>query len=204
MIRADGEIEAKVLRRFEGRSAGERGTLRHLSGARGCAPRCARVLKFMLLGVASVAVMPPGVAAKRAVADPYAPLRLYQGAWTVHSDGQAKPDRLVDDCARAGRFFACQQTVNDKRGPLVIFIPQSAGRYDTQVVLPNGAALGPPGTLMISGHHWIYLTAPDAKGVRYRTTNDFLGRDRIRFVVAQCRKAGRWVVTLSGIEDRMP
>jgi hypothetical protein len=158
-----------------------------------------------LLAICAVCVtmVAAGASGGTVAADPYAPLRLYEGAWKVIPEDKSKPSQLVDECARAGRFFACQQTVNDKPGPLVIFIPESAGRYHTQVVLPNGTALGPPGTLTISGDHWVYLTKPDAKGIRYRTTNDFRGRDRIRFAVAQSRDGKRWTVTLSGVEERV-
>src|SRR5487761_2215768 len=124
----------------------------------------------------------------RAATDPCAPLRLYEGAWQVTRAKPAdkKPDRLANDCAQVGRYFACQQTVNGKPGALVVFIPDSvAGQYHNQVVLPDGAALGPPGTLLIAGEHWTYLGQPDPKGVRYRTTNVFHGRDHIHFEVAQ-------------------
>ncbi len=137
--------------------------------------------------------------------DVYAPLRLYEGAWQVTQTTPAlkKPDRLSNDCAQIGRYFACQQTVNGKPGPLVVFIPDSPpGHYHTQIVLPNGAALGPPGALTIAGEHWTYLGAPDAKGVRYRTINVFNGRDRIYFVSARSPDGKTWTVTMAGNEMR--
>ena len=93
---------------------------------------------FVTTGVASATATTSG---------PYAPLSLYEGNWKVMPDGQSKADRVHDQCARVGGFFACQQTVNSKPGPLLIFVASAAGRYRTQVVLQDGAALGAPGTL---------------------------------------------------------
>ena len=141
----------------------------------------------------------------RAATDPCAPLRLYEGAWQVTQATPAdkKPDRLANDCAQVGRYFACQQTVNGKPGPLVVFIPDAVpGHYHTQVVLPDGAALGPPGTLTIVGNHWTYLGEPGAKGVRYRTVNVFSGRDRIHFESARSTDGKTWTVTMAGDETR--
>ena len=140
--------------------------------------------------------------------DVYAPLRLYEGAWQVTQTTPVpkkprKPDRVINDCAQIGRYFACQQTVNGKHGPLVVFIPDSPpGHYHTQIVLPNGAALGPPGTLTIAGEHWTYLGTPDAKGVRYRTINVFNGRNRIHFISARSADGKSWTVTMAGNERR--
>ena len=160
----------------------------------------ARSLRAACVACVSMAVGSASAGAVRS--DPYVPLRLYEGAWTVMTAGKSKPDRLVDACARVGRFFACQQTVNGKPGPLVIFIPTSPGRYHTQVVQADGTALGPPGRLSISGAHWVYLSGPDSKGIRYRTTNDFEGPKRIRFAVAHSSDGKRWTVGLSGVEVR--
>ena len=137
--------------------------------------------------------------------DVYAPLRLYEGAWQVTQTTPApkKPDQLINDCAKIGRSFACQQAVNGKPGPLVVFIPDfPPGHYHTQIVLPGGAALGPPGTLTSAGEHWTYLGTPDAKGVRYRTINVFSGRDRIHFVTARSPDGKTWTVTMAGNEMR--
>ena len=140
--------------------------------------------------------------------DVYAPLRLYEGAWQVTQTTPAPkkprtPDRLINDCAQIGRYFACQQTVNGKPGPLVVFIPDvPPGHYHTQIVLPDGVALGPPGTLTIAGDHWTYLGKPDAKGVRYRTINVFSGRDHIHFVSARSPDGKTWTMTMAGNEMR--
>lgn len=158
---------------------------------------------LVIAGAAGVTIAGPRAFGGPAPVNPYVPLQRYEGAWRVMPDGKTKPDRLVNDCARVGRFFACQQTVNGKPGPLLIFIPDSAGHYHTQVVRGDGAALGPPGTLTLSDDHWVYLSKPDSKGVRYRTVNDFQGPDRIHFVVAHSSDGKRWVVTLSGVEERV-
>ena len=153
--------------------------------------------------IAATALM--GMTRAQGAADPYAPLRLYEGAWQVTQTTPAgrKPDRLVNDCARIGRYFACQQTVNGKPGALVVFIPDTVpGHYHTQIVLPDGAALGPAGTLTIIGDHWTYLGEPDAKGVRYRTINVFSGRDRIHFESARSTDGKTWTVTMAGGETR--
>ena len=138
--------------------------------------------------------------------DAYAPLRLYEGTWQVRQTSAPagkKPDRLVNDCAQIGRYFACQQTVNGKPGALVVFIPAAMqGHYHTQDVLPDGTALGPPGTLTIAGERWTYLSEPDAKGARYRTVNIFSGRDRIHFESTRSTDGKTWTVTMAGEETR--
>lgn len=158
----------------------------------------------LLIGLISSATIATASAAD--TVDAYAPLRLYQGAWQVTSTpapAGKKPDRLVNDCAQVGRYFACQQTVNGKPGALVVFIPDAMqGHYHTQDVLPDGAAHGPPGTLTIAGDHWTYLGQPNAKGVRYRIINVFSGRDRIHFEVARSTDGKTWTVTMAGDETR--
>lgn len=158
---------------------------------------------LVIAGVIGATIAGPRAFGGPAAVNPYVPLQRYEGTWRVMPDGKSKPDRLVNDCARVGRFFACQQTVNGKPGPLLIFIPDSAGHYYTQAVRGDGAAVGPPGRLNISGDHWVYLSKADSKGVRYRTINDFQGSDRVHFVVAHSTDGKSWVVTLSGIEERV-
>lgn len=153
--------------------------------------------------IAATALM--GMTRAQGAADPYAPLWLYEGAWQVAQTTPAgrKPDRLVNDCARIGRYFACQQTVNGKPGALVVIIPDTVpDHYHTQIVLPDGAALGPAGTLTLAGDHWTYLGEPDAKGVRYRTINVFSGHDHIHFESARSTDGKTWTVTMAGDETR--
>ena len=153
--------------------------------------------------IAATALM--GMTRAQGAADPYAPLWLYEGAWQVAQTTPAgrKPDRLVNDCARIGRYFACQQTVNGKPSALVVFIPDTVpGHYHTQIVLPDGAASGPSGMLTITGNRWIYLGQPGAKGVRYRTINVFSGHDHIHFESARSTDGKTWTVTMAGDETR--
>lgn len=164
--------------------------------------RCAIARSLRAAAVVCISLAVASAIAGVATVDPYVPLRLYEGAWNVMPKGTSTPVRLLDTCARVGRFFACQQTVNGKPGALLIFIPASPGRYHTQVVQADGAALGQPGSLSISGDHWVYLSGPDSKGIRYRTTNEFEGPDRIRYAVAHSSDGKRWIVTLAGVEKR--
>ena len=114
-----------------------------------------------------------------------------------------KSDQLINDCARIGHYFACQQTLNGKRGLLVVFIPDGGpGHYHTQVVLSDGNALGPLSTLAIAGDRWTYLSAPDAKDVRYRTINIFSGRNHIPFETARSTDGKTWTVTMAGHETK--
>ena len=153
--------------------------------------------------IAATALM--GMTRAQGAADPYAPLRLYEGTWQVTQTTPAgrKSDRLVNDCARIGRNFACQQTVNGKPGALLVFIPDTMpGHYRNQIVLPDGTASGSSGTLTITGNRWIYLGQPGAKGVRYRTINVFSGHDHIHFESARSTDGKTWTVTMAGDETR--
>ncbi|GJG86530.1 hypothetical protein tb265_17110 [Gemmatimonadetes bacterium T265] len=145
----------------------------------------------------------PPAARRPVVQDPYAPLRLYDGAWRVRrADGGV--DRLVNRCARVGRYFTCEQTANDTVRALVTFIPaDTAGRYATQAVLPNGAAVG-RGALVIDGARWTYDSRDSTGGrtTHYRTVNVFTGRDRIHFEVARSDDGVHWTTTLAGDEER--
>ena len=163
---------------------------------------CAIARSLQAAGVVCMSLVVVSAIASETAVDPYVPLRLYEGAWNVTPKGKSPPVRLLNTCARVGRFFACQQTVNGKPGALLIFSPASPGRYHTQVVQADGAALGQPGSLSVSGNHWVYLSGPDSKGIRYRTTNNFEGPDRIRFAVAHSSHGKRWIVTLAGVEER--
>ena len=93
--------------------------------------------------------------------------------------------------------------MNGKPGALVVFIPEAlSSSYHTQIVMPDGAALGPPGALTIEGARWTYLGKPDTKGVRYRTINIFMDRNHIHFVTARSPDGRTWTVTMAGDEMR--
>ncbi len=139
--------------------------------------------------------------------DPYAPLRLYDGGWTIsmhNPSGKTTTDALVNECHLFGHYYACQQTVNGKVGALVVFVPTGApGQYYTQNVLPAGQATG-RGDLTIEGAHWTYMGHDDENGKTtwYRTTNEFTGNDRIHFESATSTDDKTWTVTMSGDEVR--
>ena len=140
--------------------------------------------------------------------DPYTPLRLYDGRWTLTmrdgTTGKTTTDTLVNACSLLKPYFVCQQTVNGKVGALVVFIPaETAGHYYTQNVLPEGWAAG-RGELTIEGTRWTYLGKNEENGETtwYRTTNDFTGTDRIHFESTQSTDNQKWSVTRSGDEVR--
>jgi hypothetical protein len=144
-----------------------------------------------------------------APADPaYAPLWPYQGTWEVTRAGAAAGEKsyeLVIQCALVGKYFACQQTVNGKTGGLLVIIPTGQpGRYNTQTIMPEGRATGRD-DLEISGTQWIFRSRRQEGGktTQYRTINNFVGKDHIRFEQAQSTDGKEWTVTNSGEERRM-
>lgn len=140
-------------------------------------------------------------------ADAYAPLRLYQGTWRVksgHGADAGKVTVLVNECARIGQFFGCQQTVDGKAEALILFLPYGKpGHYYTQAVTAEGRAMG-RGELEIAGSRWTYLSKSvnDGKQTWYRTTNEFSGEDRIHYEQAESSDGVKWVVKGSGDEER--
>lgn len=154
------------------------------------------LVKPFLLGIALLTRL-------LAASDPYAALWLYNGTWQITRRDNAKPDKLVNDCALVGRFFACQQTVNGAVGALLIFIPvpDRPGHYYTQTVLPEGRATG-RGDLEIEGNRWTYRSTWDQGGrtIYYRTTNVFSGRNHIHFEQAESTDNKEWSVKNSGDE----
>lgn len=138
-------------------------------------------------------------------ADPYLPLSLYSGSWQITRKDQA-PDKLTNQCAKVGRFFTCEQTVNGVAGNLLIFIPvpDKPGRYYTQNVRPEGRASA-RGDLEIQGDHWIFRTTWDQGGstIYYRTTNIFTGRNKIQYEQAESTDNKNWTVKNSGEETRL-
>ncbi len=139
----------------------------------------------------------------------YAPLWLYNGTWQVAKEdlaAGAKPDTLLNQCARVGSFFTCQQTVNGTAGALLIFIPsKTAGQYYTQSVTPDGRAQG-RGDLTISGDKWVYSSSWNQGGGKttyYRTTNTFTGKTKIRYEQQESADNKEWKTTGSGNETRV-
>jgi hypothetical protein len=137
----------------------------------------------------------------------YRPLWLYYGSWTATKQtlsGPSTSQTIVNDCAMAGRFFACQQTVDGKPGALIVFVPASTpGDYYTQAVLQEGWAAG-RGQLHIEGDRWTYSSKAQEEGktTYHRTTNVFSGKDRIHFEISESADEKNWTVTASGDEVR--
>ncbi len=162
-----------------------------------------RMRKTLLVAVFAVTLCSDAWAADPA----YRPLWLYDGSWkATRTDAQGKPvsTEIANDCARVGRFFACQQTIDDKPGPMVVFLPaEKAGDYYTQSVMTDGSA-GGRGELHIVGDQWTYLgkSEKDGKVTYYRTTNAFTGTDRIRYEQAESSDGKKWHVTGGGDEVR--
>ena len=148
-------------------------------------------------------------AQNRKTEDPrYTSLRLYQGAWNIvrkSGDATAKPDRLVNDCALMGQYFACAQSVNGSAGGLIVFIPsQKTGSYYTQTITTDGRATG-RADLVISGDQWTYSSRwPQESGkiVYYRTTNVFTGKNRIHFEQLESADGTHWTLKQAGDEVR--
>src|SRR5579884_3032536 len=139
--------------------------------------------------------------------DAYKPLRLYNGFWTSHDSSPktgASVNHIVNVCETVGRFFACQQTVNDKPPTLIVYLSSgSPGHYFTQALSAELRAFG-RGELLIEGDRWTYSGEGEENGkpVYYRTVNVFTGTDHIHFEVGQSADDRNWNTTLSGDEVR--
>jgi hypothetical protein len=135
----------------------------------------------------------------------YGPLWLYKGTWdATRTAPTPKRDVIANDCSRVGRYFICQQTVNDTMSGLIIFLPRAKrGLYVTQGVNAEGFALG-RGTLVIDGDHWTYgsVDRSNDSTTYYRTTNVFTGKDRIHFESSQSRDSVTWTAGTAGDEVR--
>lgn len=161
----------------------------------------------MIPAIALLVLSTLGQGTSHPVADPYAPLRLYQGSWRVTPRDLAvgtKPDILENQCALIGKFFGCQQTVNGKIGALIIFIPtDQPGHYFTQAVMPEGWARG-RGELEIENEHWTYSSKEEENGktTYYRTVNVFSGKNHIHFELQDSTDGKNFTTRKSGDEER--
>ena len=139
----------------------------------------------------------------------FAPLRLYNGTWTITAPitmaGDGKPDTLADRCTEGEAFYSCEQIVNGKSMALIIFTSAGEpGKFYTQAVLPTGKALG-RSDLTITGDHWTYRstgTDDTGKPVSYRIENTFTGRDKIHFEQYESADGQSWVMKNHGDEVR--
>jgi hypothetical protein len=138
-------------------------------------------------------------------ADPYTPLRLYDGTWEITRKGASKPDILINHCAVLGQFFACGQNVNGVSGGLVVFIPvkDQPGHYYTQTIMPEGRATGRD-DLRIEGSQWMYTSRRDDNGTTtyYRTINNFTDKNHIHFEQSESNNNKDWTVKNAGDEVR--
>lgn len=141
-------------------------------------------------------------------ATPYAPLLVYQGSWKVtrkSAGANAKPDTLQNQCATAGKYFVCQQTVNGNIIGLLVFVPLSqSGHFATQNILPEGRATG-RGELEIAGNRWVFASSwnQGSATTRYRTTNIIADRNHIHFEQEESSDGVHWETKDSGDDVRV-
>lgn len=147
----------------------------------------------------------------RPASDPFAPLALYDGTWTVRAEhpwGGGAPssvDHLISRCQRFTEYFACEQTVNGKVQSLIVYTAgDSAGKLHTRFIEPGGLA-GGRGDLTLEGNHWTYFDKPplNMKGNWSRVENFIVDHDHIRFEEYESSDEGKsWNKTNSGTEER--
>jgi|HubBroStandDraft_6_1064221.scaffolds.fasta_scaffold918642_2 hypothetical protein len=155
---------------------------------------------------------PPTMLSTDSATDPYAALRLLNGTWDLlraKGDRSTDPVRLVNECAKAGEFFACNQVVNGKNTALVIFLPshplENGGyAYRNQSLRVEGDNPGTWGSLEIVGGRWTYASDETDKGkkIYWRTVNIFTGSDKIHFEVQRSEDGTNWTTNMSGDEAR--
>ncbi len=130
--------------------------------------------------------------------DAYSPLKYYAGTWTVVSS-KGKTSKVVNNCARTGLFFVCEQSIDGAAKALVVFLPQGGGRYRTQTLGADGAEPGHWFGLKIADPDWTYT--PEGADPHERTLNHYIDADHIHFTV-QKKFGEEWKTTLSGDETR--
>lgn len=142
-------------------------------------------------------------------ADPaYAVLQRYEGIWQVTRSGQpanAKPELLVNNCSLLGKYYACQQSVNENVTGLIVMISTGKpGQFRTQTVLPEGRATGVD-MLEIDGDRWTFRSdrRASAKTQHYRNIYMFKGKDQIHFEQAESVDGEHWTVKNAGDERRV-
>ena len=143
--------------------------------------------------------------------DPFAPLTVYNGTWTVKAehpwsgDAVGSFDHLVSRCKAFTLYFACEQTVNGKvQGLLVYSAGSSAGQLHSRLIAPDGLAAA-RGDLTLDGNRWTYLDKPPAtlRGSWSRVVNTVVDHNHIQFEEWESVDEGRtWKKTNSGTEVR--
>jgi hypothetical protein len=140
----------------------------------------------------------------------FAPIRVYEGTWTVVAShtmaGEGKPDTIVNHCHEGTAFYTCEQVVNGKSLALIVYTAtDDPTKFHTQPVLPGGQTVG-RGDLTIAGDHWTFSGGgkDDAgKETFFRTENYFTGRDKIHFEQYESNDNKTWVKKNSGDEVRV-
>jgi hypothetical protein len=140
----------------------------------------------------------------------FAPLKVYEGSWTVVSQhtmaGDGRPDTLVNHCTEETSFYTCEQVVNGKPLALLVFTAtDDPMKFHTQPVLPNGEPAG-RSDLTIAGDRWTFLnTITDSTGKQtfYKTVNVFTGRDKIHFEQYESMDNKTWTRKNEGEEVRV-
>lgn len=141
-------------------------------------------------------------------ADPYAPLRAYQGRWSLtFADGRRL--FVTNQCAKLAKAFTCEQIIDGSPADLVIFVPteSAAGRETYKTLALDYAAQtpGPLNRLTIDGAHWVYESTAmvDGHTVYRRTLNDFEGANHITFTQQRSMDGKVWETTAAGEEARL-
>lgn len=130
---------------------------------------------------------------------------LYNGTWKVTRKDSPKPSTMVNNCAKLGRFYACDQSVDGGLSALLIFIPRAdkPGRYYTQNIRAEGRATN-RGDLEISGNTWTFFSNWDSGGstVFYKTVDTFVSKTHITYQQLESTNNRDWKVTNSGEQTR--
>ncbi|MDQ2840263.1 MAG: hypothetical protein M3Y72_04325 [Acidobacteriota bacterium] len=163
-----------------------------------------------MLSLLLIAIL-QSASALQAEHDPFAPLTLYGGTWTVKAQhpwsggAPGTPDKLVSHCERFTSYFTCEQTVNGKTQGLIVYTAGSSpGKLNSRFVSPDGLA-GGRGDVTLIGNNWTYLDKPPLtlKGKWSRVENVILDRDHIRFEEYESSDEGKtWTETNFGTEER--
>ena len=156
-------------------------------------------------------VLIQNLSAVHPASDPFAPLTIYNGFWTVRAEHPwsggppGTADHLASKCQRFTQYFACEQTVNGKTLSLIVYTAaQSPDKLHTRFIQPDGLAAA-RGDLSLQGNHWTYFDKPPAKqtGNWSRVENFIEDRDHIRFEEYESSDAGKsWTRTNRGTEER--
>jgi hypothetical protein len=162
-----------------------------------------RLAKATWLPLAAIVA---AAAPAHAASDPYAPLKVLEGRWTLtFQDGQKLI--LANQCAKLARAFTCEQTIEGSAANLEVYlpIPNTAGGYKTLALDYSAPTPAPWSRLTIDGPHWIYQsnTIVDGHVVYRRTTNEFDGPNRIRFLQERSADEKTWETVASGEETRI-